>query len=56
LQAAAVYDAISYYLDHQLTIEQEIAANRLAALMKKAGFKVDQRGSLHFTGNDPAHE
>ncbi|MCZ7569049.1 MAG: DUF433 domain-containing protein [Ardenticatenaceae bacterium] len=28
LSAAAVYDAISYYLDHQEEIEQEIAENR----------------------------
>jgi len=29
LTPAAVYDAISYYLDHQKQIEQEIAENRL---------------------------
>jgi uncharacterized protein (DUF433 family) len=35
LSAAAVFDAISYYLDHQSEIEQEIAENRLEALITK---------------------
>jgi uncharacterized protein (DUF433 family) len=43
LQAAAVYDAISYYLDHQQEIEREIAENRLEALMKKDGLNMDDR-------------
>jgi uncharacterized protein (DUF433 family) len=53
LQAAAVYDAMSYYLDHQQEIEQEIAENRLEALMKRDDFKMDSRGFIHFTGNAP---
>jgi len=55
LQAAAVYDAISYYLDHQQEIEREIAENRLEALMKKDGLTIDDRGFIHFPGNAPAH-
>jgi uncharacterized protein (DUF433 family) len=35
LKAAAVYDAISYYLDHQGEIEQEIAEHRAATLPKE---------------------
>jgi uncharacterized protein (DUF433 family) len=35
LSAAAVYDAISYYLDHQAEIEQEILEGRLESLMEK---------------------
>src|SRR3954451_7408049 len=35
LSPASVYDAISYYLDHQAEIEQEIADNRLEALVEK---------------------
>jgi uncharacterized protein (DUF433 family) len=49
LRAAAVYDAISYYLDHQIEIEQEIADNRIEAVMKKYGAEMDDRGVLHFT-------
>jgi uncharacterized protein (DUF433 family) len=52
LEAATVYDAISHYLDHQQEIEQEIAENRLEALMKKDGFSMDERGFLHFTRDD----
>jgi uncharacterized protein (DUF433 family) len=54
LQAAAVYDAISYYLDHQQEIEQEIAENRLEALLKKDGLKMDERGFIYFSGTAPA--
>jgi uncharacterized protein (DUF433 family) len=54
LQAAAVYDAISYYLDHQEEIEQEIAENRLEALTKKDGIRMDERGFIHFSGTAPA--
>jgi uncharacterized protein (DUF433 family) len=49
LKAAAVYDAISYYLDHQ----QEIAENRLEELRTKYSLERDERGFLHFTGNAP---
>jgi uncharacterized protein (DUF433 family) len=49
LNPAAVYDAISYYLDHQQEIEEEIAENRLEALRVKYGVQVDERGFLHFT-------
>jgi uncharacterized protein (DUF433 family) len=47
LKTAAVYDAISYYLDHQEEIEQEIAENRLEELMTKYGLERDERGLLH---------
>jgi uncharacterized protein (DUF433 family) len=48
LRAAAVYDAISYYLDHQTEIEQEIAENRVEALAAKHGFALDERGFVRF--------
>jgi uncharacterized protein (DUF433 family) len=48
LQAAAVYDALSYYLDHQAEIEQEIAENRFEAVQARAGFAVDERGVATF--------
>jgi uncharacterized protein (DUF433 family) len=54
VQAAAVYDAISYYLDHEREIKQEIAENRLEVLMKKDGLRMDERGFIHFTGTAPA--
>ena len=53
LQAAAVYDAISYYLDHQTAIEQEIADNRLEAVMERYGLVMDERGVLHFPDKTP---
>lgn len=49
LSAAAVYDAISYYLDHQSDIEQEILENRLEELAEKYSFTTDERGFIHFT-------
>ena len=48
LPAAAVYDAISYYLDHQAEIEQEIINNRLDALMTKHGLTSDEHGRIQF--------
>jgi len=54
LNPAAVYDAISYYLDHQQEIEEEIAENRLEALRAKYGVQMDERGFLHFTEETPA--
>jgi uncharacterized protein (DUF433 family) len=44
LKAAAVHDAISYYLDHQPEIEQEIRENRLEGLLTKYGLERDERG------------
>jgi uncharacterized protein (DUF433 family) len=48
LTPAGVYDAISYYLDHQAEIEQEIAENRMEYLAAKYNFTVDERGFVHF--------
>ena len=53
VKAAAVYDAISYYLDHQKEIEQEITENRLQALQAQYGLEVDERGFVSFTTNSP---
>lgn len=54
LGAAAVYDAISYYLDHQQEIEQEIADNRLKVLREKYDVEMDEDGFLHFIDPTPA--
>ena len=48
VKSAAVYDAISYYLDHQQEIEQEIAANRLEALRTTSRLEIDDRGFAAF--------
>jgi uncharacterized protein (DUF433 family) len=53
LQAAAVYDAIGYYLDHQQEIEREITENRLQTLMKIGGLKIDERGFIELHGTTP---
>jgi len=44
LSAAAVYDAISYYLDHRAEIEQEIAAHRIESILAETGAQTDERG------------
>ena len=56
LSAAAVFDAISYYLDHQPEIEQEIAENRLEALTAKHNLTVDEQGFVHFFKESPANQ
>ena len=48
LKAAAVYDALSYYLDHQSEIEQEIAENRFETVQAKVGLDVDDQGRVTF--------
>lgn len=54
LSAAAVYDALSYYLDHQADIEAEIAANRLEAITSHPARHVDERGFIQFSDNPPS--
>jgi uncharacterized protein (DUF433 family) len=48
LTPASVYDAVSYYLDHQAEIDQEIAESTLDALSQRMEFTVDQRGKVLF--------
>ena len=48
LKAAAVYDAISYYLDHQEEIDAEIAEGSIERLKEKYGFEIDDRGFVRF--------
>jgi uncharacterized protein (DUF433 family) len=48
LNAAAVHDAISYYLDHRAEIEQEISANRIEIVLAETGAKMDERGFITF--------
>ena len=51
VKIAAVYDAISYYLDHQQEIEAEIVANRLETLRATYGLEMDERGFVAFPGD-----
>lgn len=46
LTAAQVYDALSYYHDHQEEIEREIQDNRLESIMKRQGLQKDEQGRL----------
>ncbi len=48
LTATAAHDAISYYLDHRAEIEQEIAANRIEAVLAETGAQMDKRGFITF--------
>jgi uncharacterized protein (DUF433 family) len=53
LSAAAVHDALSFYLDHRAEIEQEIAAQRIEAALADARASLDAQGFVKF---DPRHD
>jgi len=46
LTAAQVYDALSYYHDHQEEIEREIQDNGLESIVKRQGLQKDEQGRL----------
>src|SRR3989304_9152066 len=46
LAPAAVYDAISYYLDHRDEIDALIAGSTLEALAQRSGFSVQEDGKI----------
>ena len=46
LTAAQIYDALSYYHDHQEEIEKDIQENRLKSIMEKYGLRKDESGRL----------
>ncbi|MEW5873379.1 MAG: DUF433 domain-containing protein [Chloroflexota bacterium] len=48
LSAAAVHDAISYYLDHRAEIEKEIMANRVEYVISEQGAQINERGFISF--------
>jgi uncharacterized protein (DUF433 family) len=52
LQLSWVYDAISYYLDHQREIDQEIEANRIEKALTDLGGVMDEKGVIRFEGRD----
>jgi len=41
-----VYDALSYYHDHQEEIEREIQDNGLESIVKRQGLQKDEQGRL----------
>ncbi len=45
---AAVYDAISYYLDHRAEIDSEIEGNRLEKILDDHGATLGDDGVIHF--------
>ncbi len=51
-----VYDAISYYLDHQQEIEQDIEANRIENVLNKHGARMDEKGVIHFPKRNDGDE
>ena len=50
LTPAAVYDAISFYYDHQAEIDRFLEASTLAAHAERYGFAVGNDGRLRFDG------
>ncbi len=46
LSAAQIYDALSYYHDHQEEIERDIQEARIQNIVKKYGLKKDKNGRL----------
>jgi len=49
LSTAAIYDAISYYLDHQTEIEELIAAHQIENVLRKTGLTMDEHGVIDLT-------
>ena len=46
LNAAQVYDAISYYLDHMREIEQEIETNQIENVVRECGLEICHGGMI----------
>ena len=49
LNATAIHDAISYYLDHRAEVEKEMASARIESEMTAAGASLDERGFITFS-------
>ena len=47
LTPAQLYDALSYYYDHQAEIEADIKADELPVLLEHFGMEIDAAGTLH---------
>lgn len=46
LSAAAIHDAISYYLDHQTEIEELIATNEIETVLSTTGLTMNADGVI----------
>ena len=46
LKASQVHDAISYYLDHQQQVYEEIARSGVEETARRHGLRVDEKGLL----------
>ncbi len=53
LSAAAVYDALSYYHDHQEEIEKEIAGSTLEKFLERTSSHLDEHGHVVFAKRQP---
>ena len=51
LMPAAVYDAVSYYLDHREEIDALIEESTVEALAERYGFSVEADGKIVFKGS-----
>ena len=49
LSPAAVYDALSYYHDHQTEVEKDVAENTLERFLEKHDLRLDEHGKVVFT-------
>lgn len=50
LTPAQVYDALSYYHDHQEEIERDIRESRIERVLKEQGLIMDKEGVITFDG------
>lgn len=46
LKSAQIYDAISYYLDHQTEIDKYFEKNRIENVLKEFNLAIDERGII----------
>jgi len=49
LDPAAIYDAISYYIDHQVEIEALIESNQIEQVLKETDLKLGETGVIYQT-------
>jgi uncharacterized protein (DUF433 family) len=52
LEPAAIYDAISYYLDHQQEIEAEIAENHIERVLANTGTAMNDQGVINISDSE----
>jgi uncharacterized protein (DUF433 family) len=53
LNAAAIYDAISYYIDHQDEIEALLEANRIETVLADSGLTIREDGLVYRVDTPP---